>query len=75
MRFFLYQPIVQCELSLKFYLMLVLNYFVICSGLFGLWLDGDLNHGRSHSCKTFDNETLSSKEDFICRGLEAWSFE
>jgi len=44
-------------------------------GTFGLWLDGDLNHGRSHSCKTFDNDTLSSKEDFICRGLEAWSFE
>eukprot|EP00795_Rhopilema_esculentum_P008703 gene8703-14724_t len=44
-------------------------------GMFGLWLDEDLNHGRSHACKTFDNETLSSKEDFICRGLEAWSFE
>eukprot|EP00794_Sanderia_malayensis_P012124 gene12124-13376_t len=43
-------------------------------GLFGLWLDEDLYHGRSHSCKTFDNETLSSKEDFICGGLEAWAF-
>jgi len=43
-------------------------------GLFGLWLDEDLYRGRSHSCKTFGNETLSSCEDFICCGLEAWGF-
>lgn len=43
-------------------------------GVFGLWLDEDLYRGRSHSCKTFGNETLSGNEDFICSGLEAWSF-
>ncbi|XP_071493609.1 oxidation resistance protein 1-like [Diadema antillarum] len=43
-------------------------------GDFGLWLDGDLYHGRSHACKTFGNETLSSKEDFIIADMEAWSF-
>jgi len=43
-------------------------------GVFGLWFDEDLYRGRSHSCRTFDNETLSEKEDFICTGLEAWAF-
>jgi len=43
-------------------------------GIFGLWLDEDLYRGGSHSCKTFANDTLSSSEDFICCGLEAWGF-
>ncbi|XP_041104602.1 oxidation resistance protein 1-like isoform X3 [Polyodon spathula] len=44
-------------------------------GEFGLWLDGDLYHGRSHSCKTFGNHTLSKKEDFYVQDIEIWSFE
>ena len=44
------------------------------SGNFGLWLDGDLYHGRSHPCTTFNNAQLSWKEDFLCSGLEAWTF-
>jgi hypothetical protein len=43
-------------------------------GMFGLWLDEDLYRGRSHACRTFANETLSTSEDFICCGLEAWGF-
>nr|XP_054751137.1 nuclear receptor coactivator 7-like [Lytechinus pictus] len=43
-------------------------------GDFGLWLDGDLYHGRSHPTKTFANEILSSKEDFIIADMEAWGF-
>eukprot|EP00057_Strongylocentrotus_purpuratus_P019239 XP_011673713.1 PREDICTED: nuclear receptor coactivator 7 isoform X2 [Strongylocentrotus purpuratus] len=43
-------------------------------GDFGLWLDGDLYHGRSHPTKTFGNETLSSKEDFIIADMEAFGF-
>ncbi|XP_015213405.1 oxidation resistance protein 1a isoform X2 [Lepisosteus oculatus] len=44
-------------------------------GEFGLWLDGDLYHGRSHSCKTFGNHTLSKKEDFYVQDIEIWAFE
>lgn len=43
-------------------------------GQFGLWLDGDLFHGRSRRCKTFRNEVLSQKEDFVVKALEAWGF-
>lgn len=43
--------------------------------MFGIWLDGDLFHGRSHKCKTFGNEgPLSSTEDFVVKTLEAWGF-
>uniref|UniRef100_A0A8C5FIR7 Oxidation resistance protein 1 n=1 Tax=Gadus morhua TaxID=8049 RepID=A0A8C5FIR7_GADMO len=45
------------------------------SGEFGLWLDGDLYHGRSHSCKTFGNPMLSKKEDFYVQEIEIWAFE
>ncbi|XP_030645613.1 oxidation resistance protein 1b [Chanos chanos] len=44
-------------------------------GEFGLWLDGDLYHGRSHSCKTFGNPMLSKKEDFFVQNIEIWAFE
>jgi len=43
-------------------------------GRFGLWLDGDLNQGRSQSCKTFANEPLSPNEDFWVKTLECWAF-
>ncbi|XP_048250781.1 oxidation resistance protein 1-like isoform X3 [Haliotis rufescens] len=43
-------------------------------GQFGLWLDGDLYHGRSHRCDTFDNDVLTDREDFVLKGLEAWAF-
>ncbi|KAH0619036.1 hypothetical protein JD844_018640 [Phrynosoma platyrhinos] len=43
------------------------------SGKFGLWLDGDLNHGGSHPCETFNNEALSPKEEFLIRDLEVWA--
>ncbi|XP_006076869.1 oxidation resistance protein 1 isoform X12 [Bubalus kerabau] len=44
-------------------------------GEFALWLDGDLYHGRSHSCKTFGNHTLSKKEDFCIQDIEIWAFK
>jgi hypothetical protein len=43
-------------------------------GFFGLWLDGDLYHGRSQPCKTYDNDMLTNKEDFHVKTLEAWGF-
>uniref|UniRef100_A0A672KNL5 Oxidation resistance protein 1-like n=1 Tax=Sinocyclocheilus grahami TaxID=75366 RepID=A0A672KNL5_SINGR len=44
-------------------------------GEFGLWLDGDLYHGRTHSCKTFGNQMLSKTEDFYVQDIEIWAFE
>lgn len=43
-------------------------------GKFGLWLDSDLYHGRSTACETYDSEMLSATEDFICLGVEVWTF-
>ncbi|VDL69837.1 unnamed protein product [Nippostrongylus brasiliensis] len=44
-------------------------------GHYGLWLDADLNHGRSQRCDTFDNEPLAGdKEDFIVQFIEAFGF-
>ncbi|XP_059149976.1 oxidation resistance protein 1-like isoform X2 [Physella acuta] len=43
-------------------------------GLFGLWLDSDLNKGRSHECTTFHNEVLTKEEDFTITDLEVWRF-
>lgn len=43
-------------------------------GSFGLWLDGDLNHGRSRRCETFHNPPLASTEDFIVANVEAFGF-
>ncbi|CAF4708086.1 unnamed protein product [Rotaria sp. Silwood1] len=34
-------------------------------GTYGLWLDADLYHGRTCSTKTFNNERLTTNEDFI----------
>ncbi|POI33117.1 hypothetical protein CIB84_003130 [Bambusicola thoracicus] len=42
------------------------------SGKFGLWLDGDLHHGGSCPCETFNNESLSPRGEFCIRDLEVW---
>ncbi|XP_064597789.1 LOW QUALITY PROTEIN: oxidation resistance protein 1-like [Liolophura sinensis] len=43
-------------------------------GVFGLWFDEDLYHGRSNRCETYDNDPLTATEDFVLKGLEAWAF-
>jgi hypothetical protein len=53
------------------------NCFVVGSGSGGraaLWIDADLNLGRTQSCPTFDNEPLVQTEDFLVKSLECWAF-
>lgn len=49
-------------------------YLYNYSGKFGLWLDGDLNQGRSQRCSTYANEPLAPQEDFVVKTLECWAF-
>ncbi|XP_022523652.1 nuclear receptor coactivator 7 isoform X2 [Astyanax mexicanus] len=44
-------------------------------GHLALWLDADLNHGTTSKCSTFNNQPLSSQQDFTVRILEVWAFE
>lgn len=44
------------------------------SGKFGLWLDGDLNQGRTQPCSTYANEPLAPREDFVIKTIECWAF-
>nr|XP_019829012.1 PREDICTED: oxidation resistance protein 1 [Bos indicus] len=67
-------PVTFTGISIK-RLLLELLSSVYYRGEFALWLDGDLYHGRSHSCKTFGNHTLSKKEDFCIQDIEIWAFK
>ncbi|XP_062320734.1 nuclear receptor coactivator 7 [Osmerus eperlanus] len=44
-------------------------------GSFGLWLDSDLYQGSSFACSTFQNQQLSSKQDFKVLALEVWTVQ
>lgn len=44
-------------------------------GHYGLWLDADLNNGRTQPCETFQNEPLAGEsEDFTIQFVEAYGF-
>ncbi|CAH2990193.1 unnamed protein product [Chilo suppressalis] len=43
-------------------------------GRFGIWLDGDLYLGRTQRCTTYGNEPLTTREDFIVKIMECWTF-
>jgi len=39
-----------------------------------IYLDSDFEHGRSSYCETFNNDSLSSTEEFECVLFECWGF-
>ncbi|CAO3653522.1 unnamed protein product [Cunninghamella echinulata] len=43
-------------------------------GHIGLFLYGDLHHGHTQPCATFNNELLTMNNSFECIGLEVWGF-
>lgn len=45
-------------------------------GHYGLWLDADLNRGRSQRCDTFANEPLAGGQDenFVIQLIEVFGF-
>ena len=43
-------------------------------GSFGIWVDGDLYHGHTQACQTYDNDILTDSEDFVMKAVEAWGF-
>lgn len=59
-------------------------YFLHCSpdGIgfgsdphFGLFINSELDSGSSHTCKTFDNQPLSSKTEFGIKRIELWAID
>lgn len=51
------------------------NHIIIGSGNgSGIWLDEDLNRGKSEKCDTFNNHPLASAGDFTCTALEVIAF-
>ncbi|XP_058470218.1 nuclear receptor coactivator 7 isoform X1 [Solea solea] len=44
-------------------------------GQLGLWLDAELYRGASTQCATFNNQPLSTQQDFSIHSLEVWTFE
>lgn len=61
------------------------NFFVLCSntaicvgiddGKFAIFLNENLDRGRSQPCETFGNELLTSTGDFQAAVVEVWTFE
>lgn len=49
----------------------------LCSGHNALWLDQELNHGRTQDCDTFNNEPLTGdgRQDFVIRSVEVWAIQ
>nr|XP_020445063.1 nuclear receptor coactivator 7-like isoform X2 [Monopterus albus] len=44
-------------------------------GHLGLWLDAELYRGTTTKCATFNNQPLSTQQDFNIHSLEVWAFE
>jgi hypothetical protein len=49
------------------------------NGHFGIWLDSNLDQGRTEACETFGNEPLTKgfnlKGDFTVKSVECWTFD
>ena len=48
---------------------------VFYRGSHGIWIDGDINHGRTQNCQTYCNDPLTGgEEDFFIQHIEVWCF-
>jgi len=71
----------------EFYMATMNNTFFMCarrdliaigggrSGNFGLFIDSELLNGSTGHCETFNNKSLTKKEDFKIYGMEIWTLE
>jgi len=49
------------------------NNFIAFGGPeYGLWLDSEIDFGKSKPCQTYGNTPLSGSEDFKCVQMEIW---
>lgn len=45
------------------------------SGRFAVFLGADFLMGSSHKTECFNNEVVSSKQEFTCINMEVWGFK
>lgn len=42
---------------------------------FGLFVNSELDSGSTYTCKTFDNQPLSTQEEFGIKRIELWAID
>lgn len=61
-------------MNFKYINIFLLFICIYRDGHVGLFLYGDLHHGHTQPCATFNNKMLTMENRFECIGLEIWGF-